>query len=103
MGRSKAQAVKKAANNSFARNLSNRTLILQMKYLLEQLNLLLKQIAELDKEVQAYFTDIQRLLQSIPGIGKVWSATILAEVISVFHPERRDGGDAFVHKRLIKQ
>lgn len=96
LGRTKAEAVKQAAINSFARQFSQRALVLQIKYLLEQLDLLLTQIAELDREIKQYFQEIQRLLKTIPGLGQVWSPTVLAEVMPVFHPENPNGGDAFV-------
>jgi len=96
MGRSQAEALKEAAQNSFARCLSNQTLEIEIKHLVDRLNLLLKQIDELEKRIADYLPDQQKLLQTIPGIGKVWAPTILAEVMPIFNPERRDGGSAFV-------
>jgi transposase len=96
MGRSQAEALKKAAQNSFARSLSNRTLQMQVRMLVERLNLALTQIAELEKVIETYLTEQQKLLQTIPDIGKVWAPTILAEIMPIFNPERRDGGSAFI-------
>jgi len=38
----------------------------------------------------------QELLQSVPGLGKVWAPTILAEVLPVFHPELQHGAKKLV-------
>ena len=36
-------------------------------------------------------TDQQQLLQSIPGLGEVWTPTVLAEVLPVFDPDAQHG------------
>jgi len=96
MGREQAESLKRAAKNSFAGKQTNRNLVLQIRMIVERLNLTLAQIKELDREAAGYFPELQRLLMTIPGIGKVWAPTILAEILPVFNPQRRDGGSAFV-------
>ena len=96
MGRAKAETLKLAAKQSFARKQTNRNLVLQIRMIVERLNLTLAQIKELDQEAAGYFLELQRLVMTIPGIGKVWAPAILVEILPVFDPERRDGGSAFV-------
>ncbi|MBC8205160.1 MAG: IS110 family transposase [FCB group bacterium] len=96
MGREQAESLKLAAKQSFACKQTNRNLVLQIRMIVERLNLTLSHIKELDREAAGYFPELQRLLMTIPGIGKVWAPAILAEILSVFNPERRDGGSAFV-------
>lgn len=96
MGRQQAESLKQAARKSFARIQSNRNLVFQIRIILEDLNLNLRHIAELDKEAAGYFKELQELLMSLPGIGPVWAPTILAEALPFFHPDKKDGGRAFV-------
>ena len=96
MGREQAESLKRAAKQSFAGKQTNRNLVLQIRMIVERLNLTLAQIKELDREAAGYFPELQRLLMTIPGIGKVWAPAILAEILPVFNPQRRDGGSAFV-------
>lgn len=95
-GRADAERLKEAARNSFACDFDDRNLTLEIRFVVERLNLVLEQIAELDREIKGYYKELQALLKTIPGIAAVWAPTILAEVLPVFHPERRDGSDAFV-------
>ena len=96
LGRDRAEALKRAAKNSFARHQANKNLELQIRFIVERLNLTFAQIDELEREIETYFPEEQELLQSLPGIGSVWAPTILAEILPVFDPERREGGTAFV-------
>jgi transposase len=96
MGRSKAEQLKKAARESFALTGNTDALALEIRFLVERLNLLIEQIAKLDKRFACLLPADQKLLQSIPGLGKVWAPTILAEVLPVFHPELQHGAKKFV-------
>lgn len=51
LGRAKAEEVKRAAQQSFARIQANRNFAFQIRILIEELNLTLKHIEELDKEM----------------------------------------------------
>ncbi len=96
MGRSKAEQLKKAARQSFALTGNTDALALEIRFLVERLNLLIEQIAKLDKRFGRLLHADQKLLQSIPGLGKVWAPTILAEVLPVFHPELQHGAKKLV-------
>jgi len=96
MGRSQAEQLKKAARESFALTGNTDALALEIRFLVERLNLLIEQIAQLDKRFAQLMVADQKLLQSIPGLGKVWAPTILAEILPVFHPELQHGAKKFV-------
>lgn len=96
MGRPHAQRLKQAARNSFALTGNTDTLAVEIRFIVERLNLLIEQIARLDKRFAQFLPAQQQLLESIPGLGKVWAPTILAEVLAVFHPELKDGGKKLV-------
>lgn len=96
MGHSKAVALKNAACNSFAAIHSNQVLALEIRMIVERLNLTLTHIKELDNRISGYLVEQQQLLMTLPGIAEVWAPAILAEILPVFNPERKDGGAAFV-------
>ena len=95
-GRDHARRLKDAAKKSFALAGNIEGLALEVRFVVERLNLLIEQIAQLDKRFAEFLPKEQELLQSIPGIGKVWAPTILAEVLPVFHPELQHGAKKFV-------
>lgn len=96
MGRDHAERLKKAAKNSFALTGNTDTLALEVRFIVERLNLLIDQIAQLDKRLGQFLPMEQRLLRSVPGLGKVWAPTVLAEVLPVFHPELQHGAKKLV-------
>jgi transposase len=96
MGRQKAVELKNAAQNSFACIGSNQILALEIRMIVERLNLVLAHIKELDNQISGYLVEQQALLMTLPGIADVWAPTILAEILPVFNPDRKDGGAAFV-------
>ena len=95
-GREQAQSLKAAAKNSFALASHSQHLALEIRFVLERVNLLIEQIAQLDQRLKEFLTEQQVLLQSIPGLGKVWAPTVLAEILPVFHPECKHGARKFV-------
>ena len=95
-GREHAQRLKTAAKGSFSLSGANMSFGLEVKFLVERMNVLVQQIAELDKQAKKLMQEKQELLQTIPGIGPVWSSTILAEALPVFHPEEKNGARKFV-------
>ena len=95
-GREQAQALKDAAKGSFSLANRGQHLELAIRFVVERLNLLVEQIAQLDKSLREFLVEQQVLLQSIPGLGKVWAPTVLAEVLPVFHPESQRGARKFV-------
>jgi len=96
MGRPKAEQIKRAARESFALTGNTDALALEIRFLVERLNLLVEQIAKLDKRFAKLLRSDQKLLQTVPGLGKVWAPTILAEILPVFHPELQHGAKKFV-------
>ena len=96
LGRPQAEELRQAARESFALTGNTEALALEIRFIVERLNLLIDQIAELDRRLGEFLPAEQELLQTIPGLGKVWAPTILAEVLPVFHPELKDGARKFV-------
>jgi len=96
MGRDHAERLKHAAKESFALTGDTVALALEVRFIVERLNLLIEQIAELDRRFAAFLPAEQQLLQTIPGLGKVWAPTILAEILPVFHPELKEGAGKLV-------
>jgi transposase len=95
-GRAQAQRLKEAAKSSFALAARAEALALEIRFVIERLNLLIEQIAQLEKRWQTMMVEQRNLLQSIPGLGKVWAPTILAEILPVFQPEHRHGARKLV-------
>jgi transposase len=95
-GRTQAQRLKAAAKNSFALIHGHEALALEIRFVIERVNLLLEQIAQLDQRIRTLLTDQQQLLQSIPGLGEIWTPTVLAEVLPVFDPEAPHGAKKLV-------
>lgn len=96
MGRPHAERLRRAARTSFALTGDTDSLALEVRFIVERINLLLDQIAELTKRFAQFLPAEQKLLQSIPGLGKVWAPTVLAEVLPVFHPELKTGARKLV-------
>ena len=95
-GRTKAEEIKQSARRSLAWGAHREQLAIEIRFLVERLNLLLRQIEDLDKRFAKFLPDRQALLTSLPGIGKVWGPTILAEIMPFFHPELRHGAKKLV-------
>lgn len=95
-GRAHAQRLKEAAKSSFALTRRAEALAMEIRFVVERLNVLIDQIAQLEKRWQTLMVDQQKLLQTIPGLGKVWAPTILAEILPVFHPENKHGARKLV-------
>jgi len=56
----------------------------------------LEQIAELEKKFEEFFSTEQKLLRTIPGVGKVLAPTLVAEVLPLIHPELKEGARKLV-------
>lgn len=96
MGRPQAKRLKQAAKDSFALTGPLDTLSLEIRFIVERINLLIEQIAQLDVRGKTLLSEQQHLLQSLPGVGPVWAATMLAEILPVFHPELPHGARKLV-------
>jgi len=76
-----AKAVQKAARSSYRLPKTVNDSVNQvMAVSISAMKALDKQIAELDKAIERQFEIIPNTLTSIPGIGKVYSAGIIAEI-----------------------
>lgn len=79
-GQAKAREIQTLAGRSVGVGFLGNVLRLQMSCLLEQLALLEAQLDELDTEIEAVMDRLPQYITSIPGIGPVTGATILAEI-----------------------
>jgi len=96
LGRDKAVALRDAARNSFCVTSALAALRMEITMCLQRLELYQRQCAALEDEFKNQLGPQQALLRSIPGIGPVWAATILAEVLPIFDPAHQEGGKKFV-------
>ena len=95
-GRAPAQRLKEAAKNSWALRRRAEALAMEIRFVVEGLNVLIDQIRQLEKRFQTLMVDQQKLLQTIPGLGKVWAPTVLAEILPVFQPDSKHGARKLV-------
>lgn len=96
IGKQRAREIKNSAKNSFSLNQAVDSFAIEIRFIVERMNLLSAQIEELTRQAENHLAEQQELLKSIPGIGPVWAATILAEVLPVFHPEEKTGARKLV-------
>ena len=77
----KAEEIKQSVKDSFPipKKLADQVHLV-LKQTLQQLELLKKHVARLDKKIAKQISKFNNVLQSIPGIGPVLSAGILAEI-----------------------
>jgi transposase len=80
LGRDLAEAIKAAAEGSFAVNSAVRAQSLELRQLIAQIGFGKKQLAGIDKEMRALLDEAATPITSIPGIGVVCGATILGEI-----------------------
>ena len=71
---------------------------MEIRFVVERLNVLIDQISQLEKRFQTLMVDQQKLLQTIPGLGKVWAPTVLAEILPVFQPDSKAGQSIPAHR-----
>ncbi len=80
----KAKAIQIAARNSYRLPITvNNSVNQTMSVCIATMRALEKQIKVLDKQIEQIFAVIPNTLTSIPGIGKVYSAGIIAEISDV--------------------
>lgn len=77
---SKAIEIKEAAANTFGIKIAQSAFSFQLKQLFERLDLLNNQIETLENEIAHYYKKFDCNLHTIPGIGLVAAASILAEI-----------------------
>lgn len=79
-GQAKAEEIQSVANRSVGVGFLSDALRVQMSCLLQQLTLLDTQRQLLDEEITAMMESLPQYITSIPGIGPVTGAVILAEI-----------------------
>lgn len=84
--KAKAISIKEAAADTFGIKIAQDAFSFQLKQLIGRMNFLDKQIEALDIEIMKYYEQFDCYLHTIPGIGIIGAATILAEIgdISMF-------------------
>ena len=76
----KAISIKEAAADTFGIKIAQDAFSFQLKQLIDRMNFLDKQIEALDIEIMKYYEQFDCYLHTIPGIGIIGAATILAEI-----------------------
>ena len=78
--RAKAISIKEAAADTFGIKIAQDAFSFQLKQLIDRMNFLDKQIEALDIEIMKYYEQFDCYLHTIPGIGMIAAAAILAEI-----------------------
>ena len=78
--RAKAISIKEAAADTFGIKIAQDAFSFQLKQLINRMNFLDKQIEALDCQILEYYEKFDCYLHTIPGIGIIGAATILAEI-----------------------
>ena len=76
----KAISIREAAADTFGIKIAQDAFSFQLKQLIDRMNFLDKQIEALDCQILEYYEKFDCYLHSIPGIGMIGAATILAEI-----------------------
>ena len=78
--KAKAISIKEAAADTFGIKIAQDAFSFQLKQLIDRMNFFDKQIEALDIEIMKYYEQFDCYLHTIPGIGIIGAATILAEI-----------------------
>ena len=76
----KAISIREAAADTFGIKIAQDAFSFQLKQLIDRMNFLDKQIEALDYQILEYYEKFDCYLHTIPGIGMIGAATILAEI-----------------------
>ena len=76
----KAVSIKDAAADTFGIKIAQDAFVFQLKQLIDRLNFLNEQLEALDHEILSYYEKFDCYLHTIPGIGMIAAAAILAEI-----------------------
>lgn len=79
-GQAKAELIVTQARHSIGVSLFADTARLQVQCLLAQLDLLEQQCQQIDQEIESLMAQLHQHITSIPGVGAVTGAAILAEI-----------------------
>lgn len=80
VGQAKAEALQHAARESIGVSFLADAARMEMTCLLEQIDLLLEQRARVDAKIEEFMPVLSSHITSIPGIGAVTGASLLAEI-----------------------
>ncbi|EPZ48830.1 IS110 family transposase [Alicyclobacillus acidoterrestris] len=80
LGRSKAEEIQAAAQNSFGIDIALDAFRLQVKLLIQQIKLAEEHLQTLDMAISEQLAKVDTNLVTIPGIGPVLAAAILGEI-----------------------
>ena len=103
-GLSKAKELKAAAENSFGITIALDTFKFQLGLLMEQIEFIETHVSQIDLKVSKLMEKVQTNITTIPGIGDILGASILAEIgdISRFSNPKKlvayAGLDSTVHQ-----
>ena len=81
--RAKAISIKEAAADTFGIKIAQDAFSFQLKQLIDRMNFLDKQIEALDCQILEYYEKFDCYLHTIPGIGMIAAAAILAEICDI--------------------
>ena len=76
----KALSIKEAAADTFGIKIAQEAFSFQLKQLIDRMHFLDQQIEALDCQILGYYEKFDCYLHTIPGIGMIGAATILAEI-----------------------
>lgn len=79
-GKEKAIELKDRAANSFGIKMAIDTFQLQLELLLEQVAFLESQMVKIEKKISALLAEENCVLTTLPGVGTITAATIIAEI-----------------------
>lgn len=79
-GKEKALELKDKAATSFGIKLATETFQLQLELLLEQVSFLDSQLKKIEEKISTLVGKVDSLLTTLPGVGKITAATIIAEI-----------------------
>lgn len=79
-GKEKALEIKAVARQSIGITIATDAFAFQIRQLIEQIEFVERQVESLDREIAGYMETLDSPITTIPGIGPVYGATILAEL-----------------------
>ena len=79
-GKEKALEIKTVARRSLGITIGVDAFAFQLRQIIEQIEFIEIQVEGLDQEIEAYMEKLQSPITTLPGIGPVYGAIILAEI-----------------------
>lgn len=79
-GKEKALEIKAVARQSLGITIGVDAFAFQLRQIIEQIEFIEMQVEGLDREIEAYMEKLQSPVTTLPGVGPVYGAVILAEI-----------------------